>query len=863
MRTALVAAGLVLVSFTLSLAPRVQSADVIDHPVVAAVLNEQNWDELAPGGKEVDAIYGDVVLRNEYVVAVIARPDQSRHANMTVRDVAGSLLDLTTADDQSDQLSAFYPGKRQYPYRSWTVICEGESTADPAADFQTAGRTASVTVHAEGGDGRPAVDVTYTLERGRSYLSVTSTMTNTGENRMTVNLSDDLRADGGKEDMVKSPNQAGGLFFVDDRYWRQAFGIVAAGRRIQANSDARTSKLKYLDADDNDSVSLRPGESVTLTRLIAPGRNLLEVRGVFAEEAGRETTPVTLAVRDQSGGGVAEARILIRNDELTLGSAVTDSRGEVTMPIEPGEYEAEVSLYGRTFLSASPLIVHPAVQLQESLLLNDYAPGRLEARITDVDGRGLPCKVELTSRGEAPTPDFGPETGEFAVKNLHYAPQGEFEQALWPGVYDVIISHGPEYDAIFTEVEIRPGERTWLEKTLVRTVDTTGWISSDFHSHSTPSGDNTSSQRGRVLNLVCEQIEFAPCTEHNRLSTYTPHINALGIGDFMATCTGMELTGSPLPLNHQNAFPLELHPHTQDGGGPVPDASPETQIERLALWDNRSDKLVQQNHPDIGWLFFDRDGDGQPDGGYSHALGFIDVVEIHPLPQALDLGPVATLGDRRFNNRVFNWLQLLNQGYRIPGVSNTDAHYNYHGSGWLRIWIKSSTDDPARIDTMEMVHAAEHGHILMSNGPFLTVEARAAGSDDAVTMGDDLSAPDGKVRLHVKVQCANWLDINHLFVLINGRVHAEHNYTREDDPDMFTDDVVRFDHELELELEKDAHIVVIAGHHDMTLQPVFKGDYSGRHPTAIANPIFVDVDGDGFEPNGDTLDAPLPVKFGD
>jgi hypothetical protein len=25
----------------------------------------------------------------------------------------------------------------------------------------------------------------------------------------------------------------------------------------------------------------------------------------------------------------------------------------------------------------------------------------------------------------------------------------------------------------------------------------------------------------------------------------------------------------------------------------------------------------------------------------------------------------------------------------------------------------------------------------------------------------------------------------------------------------------------------------------------------------------VDVDGDGFEPNGDTLDAPLPVKFAD
>ena len=28
-----------------------------------------------------------------------------------------------------------------------------------------------------------------------------------------------------------------------------------------------------------------------------------------------------------------------------------------------------------------------------------------------------------------------------------------------------------------------------------------GWISADFHSHSSPSGDNTGSQRGRVLNI--------------------------------------------------------------------------------------------------------------------------------------------------------------------------------------------------------------------------------------------------------------------------------------------------------------------------------------------------------------------------
>jgi hypothetical protein len=58
----------------------------------------------------------------------------------------------------------------------------------------------------------------------------------------------------------------------------------------------------------------------------------------------------------------------------------------------------------------------------------------------------------------------------------------------------VIVSFGPEHDAVFTSIEVPPGRDVGLRATLKRSVDTTGWISSDFHSHSSPSGDNTSSQ---------------------------------------------------------------------------------------------------------------------------------------------------------------------------------------------------------------------------------------------------------------------------------------------------------------------------------------------------------------------------------
>jgi hypothetical protein len=416
---------------------------------------------------------------------------------------------------------------------------------------------------------------------------------------------------------------------------------------------------------------------------------------------------------------------------------------------------------------------------------------------------------------------------------------------------------------VFVELEVRRGAETPLEAVLVRSVQTPGWISADFHSHSSPSGDNTSSQLGRVLNLLCEHIEFAPCTEHNRLSTYEPHLKRLGAERLMATCTGIELTDSPLPLNHHNAFPLVRKPRTQDDGAPLSDADVELKIERLALWDGDSDKLVQQNHPDIGALFYDKDADGRPDSGFRKAFPFMDVIEVHP-PHNIFQPAVVRSGGQGRNNTIFNWLQLLNQGYRIPGVVNTDAHYNFHGSGFLRIYLESATDDPAAVQTLDMVHTAEHGHIMMTSGPYLEVRltADAPGDKSSGTAGDDVEAPGGKAKLRVRVQCPNWFDVDRVQVFVNGRADDALNFTREKTPERFAGGTIKFDQELPLALDADSHVIVAAAAEKSTLGPVMGPQHSKDMPIAVSNPIFVDVDGGGFKSNGDTLGAPLPVASG-
>lgn len=828
--------------------------------VDVGVLSEATWGKLVPEGKEVDAIYGDIVLRNSKLTAVIAQTKSTRHANMTVKDVSGCLIDLTAQPGQSDQLAAYYPGRKGVGYQSSQIIVQ--TKALPADSPITRSVDATVSVTAPATADKPEVTTNYHLNAADDFLTVTTAYRNTGNAAITVTLEDDFRADGGKEVMPRTPNRTDTTFWLHDRFWGQAYALDADGRKIQINSDARNSQLKYVDDAGESKVSLPPGESVTLTRRIYVGTNQVDTIAAQKRRNKIAVTPVNLEFSNSKNTPLRRARVEFNSLNNRYGSATTDEHGRIQTALPPGDYAVEVTYLGQQVAKGLKLNVGMTELVNHTITVPNENFGRASAKITDEHGGPIPCKVEFIPQSADVKLDFGPETAEFAVGNVCYTPNGDFNQPLPPGKYNVIISHGPEFDAIFTEIEIQPHAPTPLHGKLNRTVDSKGWVSSDFHSHASPSGDNSSSQLGRVLNLVCEHIEFAPCTEHNRVTTYQPHIDRLNIGKFISSVEGMELTGTPLPLNHQNAFPMKFTPRTQDGGGPTTAANIEEQIERLALWDDRSEKLLQVNHPDIGWMFYDKNGDGVPDAGNERAFPFMDVIEIHPIQNALDLAPFATLqGGTRFHNTVFRWLQLLNQGFRIYGVVNTDAHYNLHGSGALRNWIQSPTDEPSQLKYMDMVHAAEQGRMVMSNGPFLEVWASETGGTKSVTVGQDLAAPSKKVTLKVKAQCPNWIDLDRLFVLVNGRIHSQHNYFREQHSDVFRSGNVKIDRQLELALEKDAHIVVVVGDLGSDLSKV-QGLAEGRMPaTALTNPIFVDIDGNGFQPNKDTLDAPLPVKF--
>ncbi len=307
-----------------------------------------------------------------------------------------------------------------------------------------------------------------------------------------------------------------------------------------------------------------------------------------------------------------------------------------------------------------------------------------------------------------------------------------------------------------------------------------------------------------------------------------------------------------------------MRPRTQDGGGPTTSADPLVQIERLKFWDNKSDKLVQMNHPNLVTIMGDKDSDGSADEGFEPMFGFVDVVEVHPLSSILeDVTSLPAPGKR--GNVIFNWLQLLNQGYRMPGVINADAHYNFHGSGFRRNFIRCSTDNPAEIDTMEIVRNSVKGKIVMTNGPFVSAQVRGVDPKEnqkvVGQIGDDVTLKKDSIRLDIKVQCANWYDINRIQILVNGRPQDDLNFTRRENKEMFGNGVVKFEQSIEVPLEEDAHLIVIAAGEGLQLGRVMGPTYGSNMPIAVTNPIYVDIDSDGFKPNRDPLGAPILMKL--
>jgi len=183
----------------------------------------------------------------------------------------------------------------------------------------------------------------------------------------------------------------------------------------------------------------------------------------------------------------------------------------------------------------------------------------------------------------ADTRDIVPQSfpGRAGQLNAIYTHDGRIEQELRPGTYTLYVSRGLEYTIRkIPNVVIQAGKTTTVDASLAnirRVVNTTGYMSADFHIHSARSLDSSAPPLDRVRSFAGEGLEVMVATDHDINTDYLPLIAKLGLGPFITSIVGTEVTTSvgtpPFFSNawgHINAWP-QIHDPTARREGAIED----------------------------------------------------------------------------------------------------------------------------------------------------------------------------------------------------------------------------------------------------------------------------------------------------
>ena len=181
---------------------------------------------MLPGGKEVDAIDGDYLLRSDTIVATIGGTPAFRDANVNTQCVQGAVLDLARLDlpgGNNDLLSAYYPHGHflDTPAATRAEIVKASGPEVTIRFYRAAG---------EGGQGDPVEVVTeYSLRDGEPFLRIRTTYRNPSSSKhANAAIYDKIRAD--TLFRIPAAGTTDSLIYYEP--WnRAAYGVVRCRRR--------------------------------------------------------------------------------------------------------------------------------------------------------------------------------------------------------------------------------------------------------------------------------------------------------------------------------------------------------------------------------------------------------------------------------------------------------------------------------------------------------------------------------------------------------------------------------------------------------------------------------------------------------
>ncbi|MBL8614036.1 MAG: hypothetical protein JNM72_00360 [Deltaproteobacteria bacterium] len=539
--------------------------------------------------------------------------------------------------------------------------------------------------------------------------------------------------------------------------------------------------------------------------------------------------------------------------------------GSFSGTLPPGRYEMLVHATGRPDSPRVPFSIQ--AKQEKTVVLESPRPGGVRFRVVDESGLALPAKVSFFPAGGEASP-LNPVFGDGFIggdpAGVVFTANGTGSIILPPGRYYAVASRGPEYELDRSEpFTLETNNYADLELQVVRSVDTQGWVSADFHVHAFRSHDSGVSLTDRAMTMAAEGVEFLASTDHDAITDYEPAILSLGIQHWLASTVGLEVT--TIEVGHFLGFPLRID-HLKDQGGALDwfGLTPQQMIDGLRDLSvpGGEEPVVFVGHPRDGILgYFDqyevntyRDEAGKIAMDASLLTTLSGNTLLEPQNFSDDFDAIEVLNGKRFElirtptqpeldefaetespqqhrdyivdmlsrtmaeqkdlkDGVYklgltrqgvldDWFSLNNLGYRYTALGNSDTHgFTSIESGCPRNWVQSDTDDPAFLDEGAVARAVKEGRVVASFGPFI----RFFAGEERFGPGSDVQALGGKVELNIEVQAPRWFNIDRVELYENGELIQE--WTGED---INNDDVLRFLETVEVSPSKDSWYAVVA-----------------------------------------------------
>jgi hypothetical protein len=472
--------------------------------------------------------------------------------------------------------------------------------------------------------------------------------------------------------------------------------------------------------------------------------------------------------------------------------------------------------------------------------------GELELSIADESGKSIAARVAVSgSDGRAYAPDSALMRGDDSFDRerqdfeTHYFQTGTIpvRLALPAGKASVDVWYGDEHAISRASVNIVPAGTQALKIAMHRLdlpPEFAAWQSGDAHVHMNYGGTYRTEPKDLVAQAQAEDLDlvfdllvnkeqrvpdiayFSPLPDpastpdvllaHSQEyhSSYWGHLGILGLDDhyLIPGYAGYPYTGSASLYPDNTAVADLAHAqHALVGYAHPFDVAPDP---------DRDSILTDQLPIDV-------------------ALGKADYYEV--------------VGFSNHRESASIWYRLLNCGFRLPAAGGTDAMTNYASLrgpvGLARVYVLPAAPTDASLPAREQVWLAglKAGRTMATNGPLLGFSVEGS------KPGGDIDLPAGEHELHYRGWLRSLTGIDHLDVVLNGKVVKSVPLSGDRAKADFADTI---------RLNESGWLLLRAWNDHAT------PDVFDLYPYATTNPVFVTV---GGRPVRSSADAEFFLKW--